>query len=30
VMQVRPLSVVSGIAELNPFGRSAFADLGWL
>ena len=30
VMQVRPLSVVSGIAGLNPFGRSVFADSGWL
>ena len=30
VMQVRPPSVVAGIAGLNPFGRSAFADSGWL
>ena len=30
VMQVRPLSVVSGIAGLSPFGRSAFGPLGWL
>ncbi len=30
VMQVRPLSVVSGIVDSSPFGRSAFADSGWL
>lgn len=30
VMQVRPLSVVSGTAGSNPFGRWAFADSGWL
>jgi len=30
VMQVRPLSVVSGIVGLSPFGRSAFGPLGWL
>ena len=29
VMQVRPLSVVSGIVGLSPFGRSAFGPLGW-
>ena len=30
VMQVRPLSVSSGIAGASPFGRSAFGPLGWL
>jgi len=30
VMQVRPLSVVSGTAGWSPFGRSPFAGLGWL
>jgi hypothetical protein len=30
MMQVRPLSVVSGTAGSSPFGRSAFADSGWL
>ena len=30
VMQVRPLSVVSGIAGSSPFGRSAFGWSGWL
>jgi hypothetical protein len=30
VMQVRPLSVSSGIAGLSPFGRSAFGPLGCL
>lgn len=30
VMQVRPLSVVSGIAGSRPVGRSAFGPLGWL
>ena len=30
VMQVRPLSVVSGTAGSSSFGRSAFADSGWL
>ena len=30
VMQVRPLSVSSGIAGSSPFGRSAFGPLGWL
>ena len=30
VMQVRPLSVVSGIAGSSPFGRAAFGPLGWL
>ena len=30
VMQVRPLSVSSGSAGSSPFGRSAFADSGWL
>ncbi len=30
VMQVRPLSVVSGTAGSSPFGRSPFGPLGWL
>jgi len=30
VMQVRPLSVVSGTAGSNPFGQSPFGDPGWL
>lgn len=30
VMQVRPLSVVSGVAGSRPFGRSAFGWSGWL
>ena len=30
VMQVRPLSVVSGIAGSSPFGQSPFGDPGWL
>ena len=30
VMQVRPLSVSSGIAGSSPFGRSPFGPLGWL
>ena len=30
VMQVRPLSVSSGIAGSSPVGRSAFGPLGWL
>jgi hypothetical protein len=30
VMQVRPLSVVSGTAGSRPFGRLAFADSVWL
>lgn len=30
VMQVRPLSVVSGIAGWSPFGRSASGTPGWL
>ena len=30
VMQVRPLSVVSGAAGSSPFGRSAFGRSGWL
>ena len=29
LMQVRPLSVVSGTAGSSPFGRSAFGPLGW-
>lgn len=29
VMQVRPPSVVSGIAGWSPFGRSPFGGLGW-
>ena len=30
VMQVRPLSVVSGTAGSSPFGRSPFGASGWL
>ena len=30
VMQVRPLSVVSGTAGWSLFGRSTFGLLGWL
>ena len=30
VMQVRPLSVSSGIAGSSPFGRSPFGGLAWL
>lgn len=30
VMQVRPLSVVSGTADSSPFGQSPFGDPGWL
>ena len=30
VMQVRPLSVVSGTARSSPFGRSPFGASGWL
>ena len=30
VMQVRPLSVVSGTAGSSPFGQSPFGDPGWL
>ena len=30
VMQVRPLSVSSGTAGSNPFGRPTFGDPGWL
>ena len=30
VMQVRPLSVVSGAAGSSPFGCSPFGRLGWL
>ena len=30
VMQVRPLSAVSGTAGLSPFGCSPFGRLGWL
>ena len=30
VMQVRPLSVVSGTAGSSPFGRSPFGTSGWL
>ena len=30
VMQVRPLSVVSGTAGSSPFGCSPFGRLGWL
>ena len=29
VMQVRPLSVVSGAAGSSPFGRSPFGRSGW-
>jgi hypothetical protein len=29
VMQVRPLSVVSGTAGSGPFGHSSFRRLGW-
>ena len=30
VMQVRPLSVSSGVAGSSPFGCSPFGRLGWL
>jgi hypothetical protein len=30
VMQVRPLSVLSGTAGSNPFGRSPVGASGWL
>jgi len=30
VMQVRPPSVVSGVAGSSPFGRSPFGRSGWL
>ncbi len=30
VMQVRPLSVSSGIAGWSPFGRPPFGGSGWL
>ena len=30
VMQVRPLSVVSGLSGWSPFGRPPFGTSGWL